>query len=535
MDFGSVGNMLSAVPGGYQQGMQANNQIEQQQMQLADQRAKQVGTAAYFRALQAMLGPQTGQGPQPPSPGQPSMAANAMPGPQMVPPSGNVAPPQGMVGGAPSSGMVPQQQPTGAAAPGSPAGATSPPGGPAPAGPSGGQQQLSWQGIVQALKTQNPNASDLELAHAVDHFMPMMTMQNKLEWQQMRNELMWEMTKMRTDTQARGQDIRADTSTRGQDVRAGSQADRTQQQREQEEGRQGRFDTSEDRRNRSLDQRDAQFKQREDRLERGLQLRSDTTWTRLDQQKQAAEQRVRAGDRRQAVIEWRATVDAQHKLAMEKIQATSVNNAMKPADRQKLIEDQNAWYRGEIEKMKNLTTQRGNLTDQGEPTGQTTEDLPRTNAPPAAPAAPAGAPVPPKPNEVRDGYRFKGGNPADPQSWEKVSMSDEQLDPVQPGQQYAAMAPRPPLGEAGVRGGGGGVSPRAPAANESKGFEGLPKDYVDIQNTLAQWARGKMSARDVKAALEKRGWSMDRYELQRNKLSDVEVFAPDGTAHYISP
>lgn len=29
-------------------------------------------------------------------------------------------------------------------------------------------------------------------------------------------------------------------------------------------------------------------------------------------------------------------------------------------------------------------------------------------------------PVPPKVGEIRDGYRFKGGNPADPNSWEKV-------------------------------------------------------------------------------------------------------------------
>jgi hypothetical protein len=41
---------------------------------------------------------------------------------------------------------------------------------------------------------------------------------------------------------------------------------------------------------------------------------------------------------------------------------------------------------------------------------------------PAA-AAPAGGPTgpaPPKPGEVKDGYRFKGGNPADPHSWEPV-------------------------------------------------------------------------------------------------------------------
>lgn len=38
-----------------------------------------------------------------------------------------------------------------------------------------------------------------------------------------------------------------------------------------------------------------------------------------------------------------------------------------------------------------------------------------------APAGPApAAPAPPKSGEVRDGYRFKGGNPADPHNWEPV-------------------------------------------------------------------------------------------------------------------
>lgn len=38
---------------------------------------------------------------------------------------------------------------------------------------------------------------------------------------------------------------------------------------------------------------------------------------------------------------------------------------------------------------------------------------------PGQPAqAPQGAPVPPQPGEVRSGFKFKGGNPADPNSWE---------------------------------------------------------------------------------------------------------------------
>jgi hypothetical protein len=35
-------------------------------------------------------------------------------------------------------------------------------------------------------------------------------------------------------------------------------------------------------------------------------------------------------------------------------------------------------------------------------------------------AAPAGAPKGPRPGTIQDGYRFKGGDPANPSSWERV-------------------------------------------------------------------------------------------------------------------
>jgi hypothetical protein len=41
---------------------------------------------------------------------------------------------------------------------------------------------------------------------------------------------------------------------------------------------------------------------------------------------------------------------------------------------------------------------------------------PIQSAPPAA-----ARPAAPQPGEIRDGYRFKGGNPADPNNWAEVS------------------------------------------------------------------------------------------------------------------
>jgi hypothetical protein len=411
VDLSGVGQMMGAVPGGFQQGQIANNQIDQGQLQVANERAKQVGMQAYFRALQGMFNPTAGVPGQTPQPGQPSvsMAQHAMPGPSMGSPRrrsnrpchrGCLCPVCAVRRNATTANWWGSRaEPTWSTVTRS-SRAVDPP-----------QPQMSWQGIVQSLKQQNPAASDLELAHAVDHFMPMMTMQNKLEWQQMRNELMWEMTKMRTDTTARGQDVRASTAERGQDTRADTTNRRTDVIGQQEEGRQGRFDTSEDRRNRALDQRGEQFKQREDRLERGLQLRSDQGWQRLQQAKDQAQQRIQQGDRRQAVIDWRAAVDAQHKMAMEKIQANSTMNSMKPADREKLLKDQNEWYRGEIEKLKNLTTQRGNISDQGTPAGQSTTDVPPgqplPGAKPAASAAAGGQPLPAAFKDDPDGTKYQ--------------------------------------------------------------------------------------------------------------------------------
>jgi hypothetical protein len=503
MNLSGLGAGLGAVGGGYQQGMLANNQIEAGQLQNAEAQAKQIGMAAYFRALQGLTGgaggpPGGGQGPQAPMPGQPSQPspAPALPpgpaGPPAVMDRSGVAAPDaqgvygrgatmqtpGAEGGAfpqaPPPGMqsapaaMPQQGPGGPSTPGVP---------PGPGDQTDGQGglRLTWQGIAHSIKANNPGVNDLALAHAVDKFVPMMAAQSQAEWRNLRTEMMGQIADVKSQAWRDTAATRADAARDVAGTRAGASnysADaRERSQSAAETGRQGRFDTSEDRRRDAMDQRDQQFQQREQRLQDSLKLRTDSTWARLDQQKQQFEQRIAQGDRRQAVTEWRATVDAQHKYAMEKILSA---RDMKPAERQQMIADQNGWYTGQIERMKNLTSQQGNMTDGGSKViSQTVEN------------APAGAQaLPPAFKADPDGTSYQKGG----QTWIKQgdklimkpagtgpqSMSDEQPDPVRPGAQYAAMDNRlppdkPEMGARGTSNAGGTGSGKVVAPDYGKG------------------------------------------------------------------
>lgn len=445
MNFSGAMSGLSAVPGGQMAGTEELQNIQQRDLAIKDTQAKQIGMAAYWRALQGMMGT-PGQGPMPPNPGQPSMppgqqmAGAPQGGPPQAPqpmPPGMARPPmpisqQGMPQGGPPPGAAPappQGQPQGM-----------PPGQEQPGGqgPGSPEQPMSWQRVVMAIKQHNPNLPDQALAAAVDHFMPMMTMQSKLEWQKLRNDLLMDVATMKTDASRDNTrdrtDAQRDVAGIRSDTSRANTTDRIGQRQTEEEGRSGRAATAEDRRERAMGQRQSQFDQREERLTKGLKLREDSTWARLDQSKQALQQRIQAGDKTRAVTEYRAALDAQHKRAMEIIQSTSMMNNMKPDERQKFLKEQNAWYNGELDKLQNLATTRGNVTDMGTPVSTTVEDAPPKPAAPAGTkavptqsfrppvaqeAAPAG-PKPPQVGEVRNGYKFKGGAPNDPNSWEKV-------------------------------------------------------------------------------------------------------------------
>lgn len=571
---------LGSVIGGFNQGRQQMATADTAEINVANEKAKQAGMAAYFRALQSLTGGNDlGGMPQPPMPGQSSQpAAQPVGGAGFQTPGGLMTNPSPIaMGGAPAAPPMPQapQQPMQAPQMG------------------GARQPLTWQAVVQALKQSNPGMSDLALAAAVDHAMPLLTMESRLQWQQLRNELILELGVLRSDTSRantqdrteaqrygvdtrsetsrRGQDIRSDTQRYGVDVRSADYGERTQAQREAEQGRgeratqreagldrrntervegafkraelsanarrevakmsdqtkreiaaavelgkmdraelsaearaeiakmslngrrelteylesgrnqravtaetgrnerfaegeagrqgrtnqqlatrtqlareseagrqgrfeageagrQGRFEESEagrnartetleaGRENRSaagrdlqreaLTQRQSQFEQREARLTEALGLRQDQNYQRLEIQKRSLEERIRSGQARESITQWRALVDAQHKLAMEKILSAGPG-MMPPKERQELVKTQNAWYNKQIEDMRSIA---------GRSTGGATE----TGATPTTPKAQerAGAP---QPGAVKDGFRFKGGDPGDQKNWEPVS------------------------------------------------------------------------------------------------------------------
>lgn len=100
-----------------------------------------------------------------------------------------------------------------------------------------------------------------------------------------------------------------------------------------------------------LDQRKEEFQTRENRLERSLKLRDDKTWSDLEQKKEALAQRATQHNDRQALTQWRAMLDAQHKHITEKI---GIGN-MLSGDKKKLQAEAEQHYNAQILEMKRLS------------------------------------------------------------------------------------------------------------------------------------------------------------------------------------
>jgi hypothetical protein len=335
---------LSAMYGGYKQG-------EMDEFKIDDARRGELAKVAMGNALKMLgAGPQ-GQGggglPQggpPPGmpPGQPSQpmmqpspgGGPAGPGPGGMPPRpGGGMPPGGppQIGGAPPPQMQPQVPPPGAGGP--------PPGIGGPGMQQPGGKQLDWRQLVQAVQQANPDIKPDVLAEAVNQFLPMMNAQSQQEWRMVSLQIREQALQQREQQfmlAERGKTDRAELSadTREHVAETGAAS------REKVAGEKG-------------DRQDRQFQQREARLQESLKLREDTTYQRLAQQKQAAEERVKTSNGRQGLAELKAAIDAQDKHVRTKIMAASANNTMKPEEKKKLLEQADKEYNDSMEIMRN--------------------------------------------------------------------------------------------------------------------------------------------------------------------------------------
>jgi hypothetical protein len=461
-------SMLAPMLAGNPAGSFNDTRLQRQKVDAGDD--QQAGDAAFGRALMSMYG-QAMPGGQPPTampPGQPSMPGRPPMGgpPQMAggafpggPPMGGGPPgmpPPMQASGGPPGGMQPMGPPPmgGGMPPGPPMGGRPMPpmqpmggGGPPPGGmPMGGGPPgggMTWQSAVQAVVRANPgiDKSPRALARAVDHFLPIMNQQSMQDWREQRMQLMGAQLDVRERTvqeQQAGMDRRAREQQAGMDRRAGMKPDVSTIAKWDDEHpdasaeERGKFIESVlkggQRKSDIAASREAgtreRFNQREGRLERHAKVREDQGFQRLEQQGRNLERQITQGGARQKLGEWRAVIDAQHKRAMEIIQSgTAGGTGMTDTkERDRLLKEEDAFYRSQIEQMRAGGGNRDMKTGPG-----TVEGI--------------------KLNEGQlkdpDGTRYPGsdgktyikrGNTAVPES---QSMSDEQPDPVRPGARYA--------------------------------------------------------------------------------------------------
>lgn len=209
-------------------------------------------------ALSALTNNGTSNLPTSAPPLPPNLPSQAPPPGQSSAPAGGVPPPPMPGGGMPQPGRGPQMNPQMTAsaqvppgvAPPMNASALAPPGGgggppvqgmqrppmpPAPMGgaPGGGmpqpqQQQITWKSIGQAIKQQNPQATGKQVMAAIDRLQPMMSAQSKTEWEQFKLQMQTQVKEQGLQQQLQIANQKNSTTERGQDLRAGasgSQAD----------------------------------------------------------------------------------------------------------------------------------------------------------------------------------------------------------------------------------------------------------------------------------------------------------------------
>jgi len=367
--FSGIASGLGAVEGGYTSDQQKQQQIQAAQMQNQQAQIDAMGNIAFGKTLQAFQSQVPGAQPMPPQMaqgGQPQQAPQGGPPPQMQ--GQPMAPPPGQ----PSVPMRPQ---VGGQQPGTPQGQPQgqPPqqqGGQPQVGGQPQQGQLDWRSIAQKVSQANPGAPPAVIAAAVTKFLPLMNQQAQMEWKQVQLALMGqrqETNQQRADTAQTQGDQRLQQGDKRIGIQQGAETRRTEQG------------------DRRLDQGDTRIDQsaaREKRLAASASIRQDQGYQRLELQKQNLERQITQGGDRQKLSEWRATVDAQHKRALEIIQLKA---AMMPDDERKaLLKDQDEAYRTNLEEMRNKTGRTTPDANKPAAGGKVLDRQPAGNSNPAA-------------------------------------------------------------------------------------------------------------------------------------------------------
>ena len=306
-------------------------------------------------------GPSSSPSVQPsPGPGMGQGPGGPMPGgspPSAVPGARPMQPPQMGMGG-------PSPQPP------SPGMGQPPPGGPTmpgqPPQQMGGQGGgLTWQGIVQQVVRANPGVKDPRvIAAAVDRFIPIMNAQSLQEWRQ--NSAQWRGFNAETGRE------RADTSREQGEQRIQQGERRLDQSEKKEERIQGRFDAR-------------------------MAAQKDQRTQILQMQRERLEEQIRANKDKTMLGQWRALLDAERARMQATIGAAGGQGLSGPEGK-KQLDEMNKYYDDKIREMKSFM--EGGST--------------------SAPQSTGGGPAPPKVGDVQNGYKFKGGDPSKPESWEKV-------------------------------------------------------------------------------------------------------------------
>jgi hypothetical protein len=320
---------FSAVYPGYQAAENTQADVEKNQAAAKEAANKLLGAQVLGRAL-------TGAQPPPaPNPGQP-----------LAPPPG-----QASVPNAPSPGQVPTPQapvPVQQAPP-----AAGPPGAPVAQG-GGGLPEISLEALTKRILQTTPQVQGHPeiLMAALERAAPLLDRQSKEDLAELRKK-MQEQRLQQTGELAQAR------------IEAAKAA---------EAGKQGRFDA------------------REARLAASTAVRQDQGYQRLQLQADALAQRAQQTGDRQALGQWRATVDALHKRATEIIQSNSVNSNLSKADKDALLAEQRSAYEAQISAMRDrigASTPTGGTAAPGAPAAPKVQGQVPQNAPLVTGGAPA--------------------------------------------------------------------------------------------------------------------------------------------------